>query len=509
MIKPNLILYILFLLYYCHSNGQINKVDIKTFIDKNISKNEYKIDQFENELSKNSLDHSLLLNKAVRFKIYFDAQDYTTKRYSENCLNISNQIKLSNELIKHKFSSGIESSNFLITVAKEEDLDFQKKYEKIYDGQIEKYSKYQTFLEEDCNSALEELIRRKDGIINIQNYNQNILALNYILNPVEEIINNDYKIFSTINNQNNDGFFLTVKLPKSWMIKDKNEFSNQSTIGFFEPFEKFLNSSIYLSTYPGFISQEDMKKNKLTDNAVLSDIYSDNEILTSIITVLSKELKSEKISCTMYNDGNVKYILYTSQGNLGQVMGNSLLNENLYKSLSAFTIRDSKIVKITYSSSNKIGEFDSYNYYSKLFFKVLTSVKFKTINTNTIYLTEEENMKFIPVEINDVDYNFLLDTGASNIVINKKILNNLLLNGFIGNQNFIKKSKSVIANGDVVNTEEWLIPELKIRNNTIKNIIVSVVDSEDSIPLFGMDGLNKLNVVKLNLNENEIIINQQ
>ena len=52
------------------------------------------------------------------------------------------------------------------------------------------------------------------------------------------------------------------------------------------------------------------------------------------------------------------------------------------------------------------------------------------------------------------------------------------------------------------------VPKIK-PHHILKNIIVSVVDSDDSTMLFGMNGLNKLNVFKLNLNENEIILNRE
>ena len=85
----------------------------------------------------------------------------------------------------------------------------------------------------------------------------------------------------------------------------------------------------------------------------------------------------------------------------------------------------------------------------------------------------------------------------------------LLESNYITRDNFIKKTKSSLADGSIIITEDWLIPEMKVGNHILKNIIVSVVDSDDSTMLFGMNGLNKLNVFKLNLNENEIILNRE
>ena len=55
------------------------------------------------------------------------------------------------------------------------------------------------------------------------------------------------------------------------------------------------------------------------------------------------------------------------------------------KFLGALTFYNGKCVLITSGATNE-PDFNTYNYYSKLFFKVITSVKFKDLKKNTIYL---------------------------------------------------------------------------------------------------------------------------
>jgi predicted aspartyl protease len=504
----NLLTFLILFTSSFHSYSQIYKLDAKTFLDINISKKEYKIEQLENEISNNSYDHSLLLNKAVRFKVFFDAQDIATKKFSENCPNISSNINLSNKLIQDNYKAGIEISNYLINIAKLKEKNFSNDYQKLFSNFENEYSSYFNFSDDNCNSILQEFIKRKDGYINGK-FNQNIISIENLLNPVNEIFNNDFQLFSTYNNHTNSDFFLTVQLPKSWDIKEKENFSYSSTIGFFEPYEKFLNASVSISLYPsGVMSKEEMKKNKITDEILLNEIYSDNETLYTIITSFNKDLKNKKINCTLFNNGNLKYILYIAEGDLGNITDNSLLKDNIYKSINALTIKNGEILKLSCGTSYKINEFNSFNYYSKLFFKIMTSVKIKQVQSNTIYLTEKENMKFLNVSINNNDYEFMIDTGATNVVINKNMLNEFLVSGYINQTNFITKSKAKLADGNEIITEEWLFPEIKIKNQIVKNITISVVNNNNSVPLFGMDGLKKLNVQKLNLNENEILIKQ-
>lgn len=509
-IEMNLKKLSLLTIYLCSicSYSQINKLDTKTFFDNYISKKEYKIEQFENEISYNSYDHSLLLNKAVRFKVFFDAQDFATKKFSENCPNLSSQFNLSNKLTQDSYKIGIENSNYLINIAKLKEKNFSKDYQKLFTNFENNYSTFFAFSADKCELILQEFITRKDGYIEGR-YNQNIISIENLLNPVNEILNSNYQLYSTYNNHTNSKYFLTVELPKSWDIKEKIKFNNSSTIGFFEPYEKFLNASVSISLYPDILmSHEEMKKNKITDEILLNEIYSDKETLYTIITSFNKDLNNKKINCTLFNNGNLKYILYIAEGDLQDVLGNSELKGSIYKSLNALTIKNGEILKLSCFTSYKNNEFNSFNYYSKLFFKIFTSVKIKQVQSNTIYLTEKENMKFINVSINNNNYEFMIDTGATNVVINKNMLNEFLASGYIDRTNYITKTNAELADGSEIITEKWLFPEIKIKNQIIKNITVTVVDNNNTTPLFGMDGLKKLNVQKLNLNENEIIIKQ-
>ena len=50
--------------------------------------------------------------------MFFDTQDFVTKKFSENCPNLSSKINLSNKLIQDNYKIGIDISNYLINIAK-------------------------------------------------------------------------------------------------------------------------------------------------------------------------------------------------------------------------------------------------------------------------------------------------------------------------------------------------------------------------------------------------------
>lgn len=480
------------------------RLDTKSFLDELISKRDYTISELEKEISSNSYDHSLLLNKSLRFKMFLKAQNYTIELYSQNCPSIAQQLGLENIKFKNKYADGIENSNYLYEVALEKEPNLPNQINEIFETQKRNLKNLLGFSSVECSQTLSTLQLRKKGIFNDDKLGNNNLSFNYITNPVDELFDNHYQEFSSFNNAPNEDFFLTAKLPKSWNIKEKKDYTNASTVAVIEPYEKYLNGIITFSFYKKF-APEGVDESEYTDNDIAEVIYEDDEILKPIIFSLNKELKeNDKIKTTFFQVGGKKHILYITKSEIP----NGLVPNQKIKSLNTISFHNGKLIKMSYSGSVSESEFSSFPYYSRIFLKVLNSVKYRKLSENTIYLTNEQNMKFLTASINGSHYKFLLDTGASNVVINKTVLSSLLANGFLTKNDYIGTSMAEIADGNIVECDDWKIPEIKIGNNTIKDITVSVVNSENSMLLFGMDGLKKLNVKSLNLNKNEIIINR-
>jgi hypothetical protein len=488
-----------------NTETNIIRIDTKSFLEETISKQDYTISQLEKELSSSSYDHSLLLNKAIRFKVFIEGQNYSSKLYGQNCGAISNSIGIENMRMQNTYSEGILNSKYLYDIAVSNEPDFSRQYSKIMEKQIKNIKDYLGFSSSECNQVLSVFQNRNRGVFNDDKTGNNILSFNYLTNPVDELFDNHYQEFSSYSNAPNEDFFLTVQLPKSWNIKEKKSYTNASTVAVIEPYEKYLNGIITISFYKKFVP-EGVSENEYTDNDITEVFYEDDEILKPIIFSLNKELKeTDKIKSTLYKIGGKTYILYLNESEIT----NGLASNQKIKSLNAISFHNGKLIKISFSGTISQSEFSSYPYYSKLFFKILNTIKYRELYENTIYLTSEQNMKFLTASIDGNNYKFLLDTGASNVVINKTVLSALLENGYLTRNNYIGNSMVEIADGSVVECENWKVPELKIGKNIIKDIVVSVINSEESMLLFGMDGLDKLNIKRLNLKENEITLNRE
>lgn len=486
-------------------NSNFIRLDTKSFLDETISKRDYTISELEKEISSNSYNHSLLLNKSLRFKMFLKAQNYTIELYRKNCSSIAQQIGIENIKFKNKYSDGIENSNYLYEIALQKEPNLSNQINEIFETQKNSLKNLLGFSSMECDQTLSTLQLRQQGFFNDDKLGNNNLSFNYFTNPVGELFDNHYQEFSSFNNAPNEDFFLTVKLPKSWNIKEKKDYTNASTIAVIEPYEKYLNGIITFSFYKKF-TPEGVNENGYTDNDITEVFYEDDELLKPIIFSLNKELtESDKIKTTLFQVGGKTHILYITKGEIP----NGLVPSKKIKSLNTISFHKGKLIKMSFNGETSENEFSSFPYYSKVFLKVLNSVKYRELSENTIYLTNEQNMKFLTVSIDGSNYKFLLDTGASNVVINKTVLSSLLENGFLTKNDYVGKSMAEIADGNIVECDDWKISELKIGKNIIKDITVSVVNSENSILLFGMDGLNKLNVKRLNLSDNEITLNHK
>ena len=122
--------------------------------------------------------------------------------------------------------------------------------------------------------------------------------------------------------------------------------------------------------------------------------------------------------------------------------------------------------------------------------KAITELSDQDSGPTRIPLIQYGNSFILPVQLNgSVTEAFMVDTGASGILISKKIFQKLHLprNKFIG------KETSTIANGEKMEKEVWMVDEIRVSSFTVKNVKVSFpvqAAKDDIMPLLGGEFLN-------------------
>jgi len=298
-----IILLICFLLGFISfsQKNYLVKVDSETFFNSFISQKKYSIDLLLKELENNQYYKSKLINKGIRFKVFFDSQEIAVDNYSNKCYNYDRDIRLTNFLIKNKFKTGLDNSKFIFNYSIQNIPNFKTTFENKIDN-LDELKK--TLLNQKCETFLKYLQLRKLGVFDKMNQ-QNLLSFNYITNPVDEILNGFSFEFSTISTASNVDFILTLTLPKSWNIRKKNTFSFDKTIGLFEPFEKFLSSIISITFHKRIFTKNEMETDGITDRQLIEEIYNDDETLEMFIRKSNTDIKT---FITLFDDGKNKFI---------------------------------------------------------------------------------------------------------------------------------------------------------------------------------------------------------
>tara|TARA_B100002052_G_scaffold176089_1_gene160222 strand:- start:2435 stop:3274 length:840 start_codon:yes stop_codon:yes gene_type:complete len=132
----------------------------------------------------------------------------------------------------------------------------------------------------------------------------------------------------------------------------------------------------------------------------------------------------------------------------------------------------------------------------------------KVVKTNNIInLSTENGQKYINASINGNSKKFLLDTGASDILIPQTYLNQLRRSGYLSRNIHFKFNKNYMtASGDLVQAEVWNVPMLQVGKFKIYNVEVASMD--DGSYLFGMSAIEKLGKVSIDLESSRIVIDK-
>lgn len=81
----------------------------------------------------------------------------------------------------------------------------------------------------------------------------------------------------------------------------------------------------------------------------------------------------------------------------------------------------------------------------------------------------------LKLNISEVEKYFTFDTGASDLIINPTIENQLIANGSLKKENYLGYQEYTLANGDTVLAQMVRIDNIKIGDYTVNNVIVAIV----------------------------------
>ena len=112
---------------------------------------------------------------------------------------------------------------------------------------------------------------------------------------------------------------------------------------------------------------------------------------------------------------------------------------------------------------------------------------------------------YVSVQINGIQYPFILDSGASETTISEKVEKQLVNRGLIKPSNYLSNGLYKLADGSIVESRRVRIPKITVGNKTIFNV-VAAVNAKRSPNLLGQSFLNKINSWTIDNANHQLII---
>lgn len=116
----------------------------------------------------------------------------------------------------------------------------------------------------------------------------------------------------------------------------------------------------------------------------------------------------------------------------------------------------------------------------------------EALGTEDIPLKNGGGIYVVPVRINEeITLDFIVDSGASDVSIPADVAMTLARTGTIHEDDFIGNKQYVLADGSKLKSEQFVLRELKVGDQTITNVTASI-GSVNSEPLLGQSFLSRL-----------------
>ena len=127
-----------------------------------------------------------------------------------------------------------------------------------------------------------------------------------------------------------------------------------------------------------------------------------------------------------------------------------------------------------------------------------------TYGQTIIPMIEERGVYKIPCEINGLKVKMIFDTGATSVSISESLAEMMLDNGYILKSDVLGKTKSIIADGSIIELTNVVLRSIKIGNIKLSNIHAVIAHRQNAPLLFGQSAIQMLG--EISIKDNKLII---
>jgi clan AA aspartic protease (TIGR02281 family) len=121
-------------------------------------------------------------------------------------------------------------------------------------------------------------------------------------------------------------------------------------------------------------------------------------------------------------------------------------------------------------------------------------------------MVREQGVLKVPVQINGVvSLKFIVDSGASEVVIPKDVFGTLIRAETVKENDFLPGTTFVLADGSTVKSDRFVLRSLKVGESTISDVVASVGGSRAEL-LLGQSFLSKFAEWRIDNKNDELIL---
>jgi len=136
--------------------------------------------------------------------------------------------------------------------------------------------------------------------------------------------------------------------------------------------------------------------------------------------------------------------------------------------------------------------------------RVTTNSRVTPTNRNIIDMELENGVRYVWIEINGIKLRFVLDTGASNIVISSAEASVLIRQGTLDSGDFLRTGFFQDATGDITEGQIINLKTIKIGSKVLKNVEAVVFDNPNAPLLLGQTALERFGTISIDNKKNQI-----
>lgn len=179
----------------------------------------------------------------------------------------------------------------------------------------------------------------------------------------------------------------------------------------------------------------------------------------------------------------------------------SFINETQYKDISIYNYETNMLnysIGVKENESTLIIRNDKMDSLEYEFNNKLIKLTFlKNKKNNTIPLIKSRGVYMVKATVcNSLDLNFVYDSGASKVTIPIDVFLALRRSGIITDKHLIGKRKYELANGEIIEEMDFILPQIKLGNVVVKDVISSTT-SLKATPLLGQSFQKKFKKIDI------------